>query len=297
MAIRRTSSFQNINSQVGSLFLVPTPIGNLSDMTPRAIDTLREVDYIAAEDTRNTQKLLNHFDIHTKQISFHKYNTQERIPELMQILQEGKSIAQVSDAGMPSISDPGHELVNACIAAQITVVSLPGPSASITALIASGLAPQPFIFYGFLPRKKSEQLSELEKLNYQTMTMIFYEAPHRLNKTLKSLAKVFGEERQVVLARELTKRYEEYLRGTLDDAVKWSEQNEVRGEFVLIVAGNPHPDKIQITKPVGTIKEQVQRLIDKQQLKPNAAIKQVAKENNLKKQDVYNQFHGLGEHK
>ena len=166
MAIQKVSSFQNVDPQVGALYLVPTPIGNLNDMTPRAVETLKQADYIAAEDTRNTQKLLNHFDIHTKQISFHKFNTQERIPELIAMLKDGKNIAQVSDAGMPSISDPGHELVEACAAERIRVIALPGPSASLTALIASGLVPQPFLFYGFLPRKKAEQVAILEKLPF-----------------------------------------------------------------------------------------------------------------------------------
>ena len=192
MAIQKVSSFQNVDPQVGALYLVPTPIGNLNDMTPRAVETLKQADFIAAEDTRNTQKLLNHFDIHTKQISFHKFNTQERIPELIAMLKDGKNIAQVSDAGMPSISDPGHELVEACAAEEIRVIALPGPSASLTALIASGLVPQPFLFYGFLPRKKAEQVAILEKLNSQTVTMIFYEAPHRLNKTLPLILKMLS---------------------------------------------------------------------------------------------------------
>ena len=293
MAIQKVSSFQNVDPQVGALYLVPTPIGNLNDMTPRAVETLKQADYIAAEDTRNTQKLLNHFDIHTKQISFHKFNTQERIPELIAMLKDGKNIAQVSDAGMPSISDPGHELVEACATEGIRVIALPGPSASLTALIASGLVPQPFLFYGFLPRKKTEQVAVLEKLNSQTVTMIFYEAPHRLNKTLKNLMAVFGEERKIVLCRELTKRYEEYLRGTLADAIEWSRQEEVRGEFVLIVEGNAHPEETQPEKVSGSLKDQVQQLIDDHQIKPNTAIKQVAKNNHLKKQDVYNEYHGL----
>src|SRR5699024_7209584 len=265
--------------QVGALYLVPTPIGNLNDMTPRAVETLKQADFIAAEDTRNTQKLLNHFDIHTKQISFHKFNTQERIPELIAMLKDGKNIAQVSDAGMPSISDPGHELVEACAAEGIRVIALPGPSASLTALIASGLVPQPFLLYGFLPRKKTEQVAALENLNSQTVTMIFYEAPHRLHKTLKNLMAVVGEERKIVLCRELTKRYEVYLRGTLADAVEWSGQEEVRGEFVLIVEGNAHPEENQPEKVSGSLKDQVQQLIDDHQMKPNAAIKQVAKNN------------------
>ena len=180
---------------VGTLYLVPTPIGNLGDMTNRSIEVMQAVDVIAAEDTRHTQQLLNQFEITTKQISFHEHNKETRIPELVARLQAGESIAQVSDAGMPSISDPGHELVKAAILADVPVVPIPGASAGITALIASGLAPQPFMFYGFLPRKPKEQLCELETLKAHRETMIFYEAPHRLGKTLQSIEKAFGAER------------------------------------------------------------------------------------------------------
>ena len=197
MVLQVISSFKGQTSN-GILYLVPTPIGNLGDMTPRAIEVLGEVDLIAAEDTRNTQKLLNHFNISTKQISFHEHNTQERIPKLVEKLKTGINIAQVSDAGMPSISDPGHELVEACIKEDIPVVPLPGANAGITALIASGLIPQPFYFYGFLPRKNSEQKQELTNLKGHTSTIIFYEAPHRLKKTLKNMSEVLGN-RKVVL--------------------------------------------------------------------------------------------------
>lgn len=293
MAIQKNSSFRNLDSK-GALYLVPTPIGNLKDMSPRAVETLKQVDLIAAEDTRNTQKLLNYFDIKTKQISFHKFNTKERIPELIQKLNNGQDIAQVSDAGTPSISDPGHELVESCIKNEIRVIAIPGPSASITALIASGILPQPFIFYGFLPRKKSEQINELEKLNGQEYTQVYYEAPHRLKKTLENMVTVFGEKRKVVLCRELTKRYEEYIRGNLQEALEWSTNEDVRGEFVIVVQGNKKcENEIQDVQCKLTIKEQVQRLIDQQGIKPNAAIKIVAKNNNLKKQEVYNEFHGL----
>ncbi len=190
----------------GTLFLVPTPIGNLDDMTVRAIDTLRSVDLIAAEDTRHTGQLLSHFDIETRQISFHEHNTQQRIPELLEKLRAGTNIAQVSDAGMPSISDPGTELVAAATQAGIPVVPLPGPNAGLTALIASGLAPQPFTFYGFLPRKVTEQAATLTNWVHHPTTLIFYEAPHRLGKTLTTMAQVFGDERQAVVARELTKK-------------------------------------------------------------------------------------------
>lgn len=294
MTISAVSSFKG-NKERGRLYLVPTPIGNLSDMTPRAVETLKNVDLIAAEDTRHTQMLLNHFEISTPQISFHEHNTRERIPLLVKKLEEGQTIAQVSDAGMPSISDPGHELVVACADREIPVVPLPGPNAGLTALIASGLAPQPFYFYGFLPRKNSEQKEELRLLNQQKCSLIVYEAPHRLKKTLNNMEKIFGPERKIVLCRELTKKFEEFLRGTIGDALEWAEGSEIRGEFVLIIQGNENADQdaqdkqeIQLPIPV-----QVQRLIDQENIKPNAAIKQVAKLNGLDRHEVYNQFHYL----
>jgi len=273
----------------GTLYLVPTPIGNLADMTFRAVDTLKQVDLIAAEDTRNTQKLLNHFEIETKQISFHEHNTQQRIPELIQQLQAGTNIAQVSDAGMPSISDPGHELVNAAIAANIPVVPLPGANAATTALIASGLDPQPFMFYGFLPRKSGAQTRELEALASQTQTMIFYESPHRVAKTLAVMQSVFGD-RQAVLAREVTKRYEEFIRGRLSELADYAEES-ARGEFVVMVDG-----RAEQAAPVSDLplKDQVQAGIDQGQ-SPNDSIKAVAKANQLKKQVVYNAYHEIGD--
>ncbi|KRK45742.1 16S rRNA (cytidine(1402)-2'-O)-methyltransferase [Dellaglioa algida] len=290
--IAAQSSFQG-KGTTGSLYLVPTPIGNLSDMTFRAIDILKEVDYIAAEDTRNTQKLLNHFDIETSQLSFHEHNTQERIPQFIEKILAGQSIAQVSDAGMPSISDPGHDLVKACIEAKIPVVPLPGANAGITALIASGLAPQPFLFYGFLSRKPKDQKEELAELKNQTMTIIFYEAPHRLKKTLAQLAVSFGGQRKVVLCRELTKRYEEFLRGTLDDAIEWAGSDQVRGEFCVIVEGNDSPEATEVDHLAGmTIEEQVGYLIETG-MKTNDAIKEIAKKQEMKKQEIYNLYHHI----
>ena len=221
MVISKMSSFKGVQ-ETGSLFLVPTPIGNLNDMTPRAITTMQEVDLIAAEDTRNTQKLLNYFEIDTRQISFHEHNTMQRIPQLIEMLQDGKNIAQVSDAGMPSISDPGHELVKACIENEIPVVPLPGPNAALSALIASGLTPQPFYFYGFLPRKSTERKNEIKKLSELEATFILYESPHRLKKTIKDMLEILGD-RKVTLGRELTKQYEEFLRGTLSQALEYAE--------------------------------------------------------------------------
>jgi 16S rRNA (cytidine1402-2'-O)-methyltransferase len=283
------SSFAN--HPTGTLFLVPTPIGNLDDMTMRAVKTLQDVDMIAAEDTRNTAKLLNHFDISTKQISFHEHNTQQRIPELLQYLRDGQSIAQVSDAGMPSISDPGKELVAAAIDADIPVVPLPGANAGITALIASGLAPQPFTFYGFVQRKKSVQAEELAGLAHHPATLIFYEAPHRLAKTLTAMGEAFGMDRQAVLARELTKRYEEFARGTLAELIE--QAANPRGEYVILVAPGPAaPSSDESDTPELPVVQAVQALIDAGS-KPNAAIKQVAKERGLERQAVYNEFHEL----
>ncbi|KRK70371.1 16S rRNA (cytidine(1402)-2'-O)-methyltransferase [Lacticaseibacillus nasuensis] len=271
----------------GTLYLVPTPIGNLGDMTSRAVETLRTVAVIAAEDTRNTQKLLNHFDIATKQISFHEHNTQARIPELIAKLQAGEDIAQVSDAGMPSISDPGHELVNAAIAADIPVVPLPGPNAGLTALIASGLVPQPFLFYGFLPRKASEQRAALTELACQQATMIFYESPYRVVKTLGAMQAAFGD-RQAVAARELTKLHEEFLRGRLSE-LQAMLADTARGEFVVMVAGAPAATPQPSTVPLA---EQVAAQVASG-LTPTAAIKAVAKANGVKKQVVYADYHGL----
>ncbi|WP_419153949.1 16S rRNA (cytidine(1402)-2'-O)-methyltransferase [Weissella viridescens] len=276
----------------GSLFLVPTPIGNLEDMTYRAVNTLKSVDLIAAEDTRHTQQLLNQFEIETKQISFHEHNKENRIPELVERLQDGTNIAQVSDAGMPSISDPGHELVLAALVADIQVVPLPGASAGITALVASGLSPQPFTFYGFLPRKQSEQIKTLTDLAQKPETILFYEAPHRLAKTLANIQTVYGDDRQVSLARELTKKYEEFIRGTAAEVADWAQQSEVRGEFVVMVAGNEHPtEAVEAADPLAELSpvEAVNALVASG-MKTTAAVKQVSKLRQLDRQALYQTY-------
>ncbi|MBE9888412.1 16S rRNA (cytidine(1402)-2'-O)-methyltransferase [Enterococcus durans] len=280
------------NHTTGTLYLVPTPIGNLEDMTYRSVRMLQEVALIASEDTRNTQKLLNHFEIHTPQKSLHEHNYKERIPQFLEVLKNGQSIAQVSDAGMPSISDPGHELVVACIEEGIPVVSLPGATAGMTALIASGLLPQPFLFYGFLGRKKKEQENTLEKLKNHTATLIFYESPYRISGTLKNMLTVLGN-RQVVLCRELTKIHEEYLRGTIEELLSYIEDQPIKGECCLLVEGSTGIQEETI-KIVGSLKEQVEQLIAEGK-KNNEAIKAVAVQNGLKKQEVYRQFHELDE--
>ena len=285
---------------IGKLFLVPTPIGNLEDMTFRAVNTLRDVDLILAEDTRHTQKLLNHFEIETPQKSFHEHNTQERIPQVIEWLQEGKKIAQVSDAGTPSISDPGFELVQACVEASISVIPLPGANAGITALIASGLVPQPFYFYGFLPRKKKEKNETLEQLRTHSETVILYESPFRLKDTFLAIQTVYGASQPVVLCRELTKSYEEIIRGTASDLVLLLQEEELKGECCILI-GHKNPTDVT-TALSGSAKEntpdaslsitqQVEWFIEHQQLSQKEAIKAVAKHLGLKKQDVYKEVH------
>lgn len=293
MTLSKMSSYHQ-ESGIGALYLVPTPIGNLGDMTYRAVDVLKEVDLIAAEDTRNTQKLLNHFEIKTSQISFHEHNTQERIPQLIDKLTNGINIAQVSDAGTPSISDPGHELVVACINAGIAVIPLPGANAGLSALIASGLSPQPFLFVGFISRRKKEKELQLQVLAKKKETLIFYEAPHRLKKTLESLSLFLGKERKVVLCRELTKKFEEFIRGSIDEAITWARNEQVRGEFCIIVEGNSivlEEKSEEISE--SSIESQVKLLIEEQNYRTNDAIKDVAKKNKLKKQIVYNIYHHI----
>ncbi|AFY72889.1 putative S-adenosylmethionine-dependent methyltransferase, YraL family [Synechococcus sp. PCC 7502] len=227
---------------LGTLYLVGTPIGNLEDMTMRAIKTLQNVDLIAAEDTRHTGKLLHHFQIQTPQISYHSHNSQGRIPELLALLQEGKNIAVVSDAGMPSISDPGLEIVQACIGANIAVIPIPGVSACTTALVASGLGTSSFTFAGFLATDSQLRRSQLEQLGLEPRTMILYEAPHRLIKTLQDLINALGENRQIVIGRELTKLHEEFWRGNLLEAISHYRNHAPRGEFTLVIAGLPISD-------------------------------------------------------
>lgn len=223
----------------GTLYVVGTPIGNLEDMTFRAVRILQTVDMIAAEDTRHTGKLLQHFQVKAPQLSYHDHNRNTRIPELIEQLNRGRAIALVTDAGMPGISDPGYELVKACIEAGILVVPIPGPSAAITALTASGLPTEQFVFEGFLPAKGQDRRDRLESIQAEARTIIFYEAPHRLRQTLQDLADVLGKDRQLVLARELTKLYEEFWRGTLEEAATQLKNKEPQGEYTLLVAGTP----------------------------------------------------------
>lgn len=274
-----------------SLYLVPTPIGNLEDITFRALKVLKSVDMIAAEDTRNTRKLLTHFDIQTPMMSYHEHNKKTSGEKIIQLLQEGKNIALVSDAGMPAISDPGYELIKDVLQEGLPVISLPGANAALTALIASGIHPQPFYFHGFLPRKKQEREKVLEQLKGMTATIIFYEAPHRLRETLQAILGSWGD-REIVLAREITKKFEEYLRGTISEALIWVEQERVRGEFCLIVQGASGDTKIMDTAwwVTFSVKEHVQHYID-QGNTAKEAVKKTAKDRGLPRREVYRIFH------
>lgn len=273
----------------GSLYLVPTPIGNLQDMTFRAIDTLKNVDLIAAEDTRNTGLLLKHFEIETKQTSFHEHNAHEKIPGLIDLLKSGQSLAQVSDAGLPSISDPGHDLVKVAIDEDIPVIALPGASAGITALIASGIAPQPHIFYGFLPRKSGQQKEFFQQKLHYPETQIFYESPYRVVSTLENMLAVYGD-RQVTVVRELTKLYEEYQRGTISQTLDYLAEQPLKGECLIIVAG-AGDEEVPSADQVDLVAEVEAEIASGH--KPNQAIKEVAKRYQLKKQEVYDIYHGL----
>ncbi|MDZ8032893.1 MAG: 16S rRNA (cytidine(1402)-2'-O)-methyltransferase [Nostoc sp. DedQUE08] len=267
----------------GTLYVVGTPIGNLEDITFRAVRILQTVDIIAAEDTRHTGKLLQHFQVKTPQVSYHEHNRTSRIPELLEHLVNNKAIALVSDAGMPGISDPGYELVKACIEAGIPVVPIPGASAAITALSAAGLPTDRFVFEGFLPAKTQQRQEHLESLQTESRTLIFYESPHRLRDTLQDLALVWGSDRQIVLGRELTKLYEEFWRGTIAEAIAYYTQREPQGEYTLVVAGIP-ASQPQLTEAelIAELKQLISQGISRSQ-----ASRQLAKFTSLPRRQLY----------
>jgi 16S rRNA (cytidine1402-2'-O)-methyltransferase len=282
-------SFQS--GGTGNLFLVPTPIGNLEDMTYRAIRTLKEADIIAAEDTRQTKKLCNYFEIETPVISYHEHNKEASGSKILELLKEGKTVALVSDAGMPCISDPGYELVAEAVEQQYTVVPLPGPNAALTALVASGLPTKHFYFYGFLQRQKKERKQELEQLRYIQDTLVFYEAPHRLEESLKAMLEVLGN-RRIAVCRELTKKFEEFIRGSLEEVIEWSQTSEVRGEFCILVEGSTEeaPAEAVWWEKLSLI-DHVQYYVNEKQLSSKEAIKLTAKDRNMSKRDVYQAYH------
>ncbi len=267
----------------GTLYVVGTPIGNLEDMTFRAIAVLKQVDLIAAEDTRHTGKLLQYFQIKTPQISHHEHNRVTRIPELVEKLKQGTSIAIVTDAGMPCVSDPGYELVKACVDAGLPVVPIPGVTAVITAIAASGLDSLRFTFEGFLPAKEKERQDALNQLQSETRTMVFYESPHRLRESLASMAAVFGADRPVAIGRELTKLHEEFWRGTVGEAIALYHTREPKGEYTIVVAGST---AVVASISDTDLRSALGRLLA-DGLSRSAASKQLAQELNLPKREIY----------
>lgn len=272
----------------GKLYLVPTPIGNLKDITLRALETLQEADFIAAEDTRQTLKLLNHFDIKKPLISYHKYNEQIKSDKIIELLAEGKNIALVSDAGTPGISDPGSVIVQRCIEKMIDFEVLPGATAITTALVYSGLDTTKFLFRGFLPRENKERKIITDELLKSQETLIFYEAPHRLLDTLTYLLDTFGN-RRIAVCRELTKIYEEIYRGNLKEALGYFIENRPRGEFVLVLEGKKLEEIKEEKREEWinlSIEEHIVKYI-KDGISKKDAIKLVAKERELPKSEVY----------
>ncbi|MCD8334520.1 MAG: 16S rRNA (cytidine(1402)-2'-O)-methyltransferase [Clostridiales bacterium] len=270
----------------GTLYLVPTPIGNLGDLSPRAAETLAAVDFIAAEDTRVSVKILNHLGLKKPMVSYYRHNTETSGPQILRRLLEGENCALVTDAGTPAISDPGEELVALCVEAGVTVVPLPGPCALVTALAASGLPTGRFTFEGFLAMNKKNRRDHLDSLRGETRTMVFYEAPHKLVATLADLAAVFGPERRVALCRELTKLHEEVVRTTLGQAVERYREQPPRGEFVLVVEGAAPAEE----GPVLTLEQAVERvcaLYREEQLPMKEAARQVAAETGFQKKELY----------
>ena len=274
------------------LYICATPIGNLGDISQRVLDTLREADIIAAEDTRNSIKLLNHFDIHTPLTSYHEYNRFDKAETLIDKLKEGADIALITDAGTPGISDPGEVLIRRCIEEGIAVTSLPGPAACITALTLSGLSTRRFSFEAFLPSDKKERKRILEELKSDTRTLIIYEAPHHLLSTLKELKEALGD-RRLALCRELTKKFEEVEHTTLTAAVSHYSENEPRGEYVLVIEGRDPEELLQEKRDSFaelSIEEHV-AMKEAEGLDHKAAMKQVAVERGIPKREVYDTLH------
>lgn len=276
---------KKVEGTEGILYLCATPIGNLEDLTFRALRILKEADLIAAEDTRHTRKLLNHYQISTPLTSYHQHNARQKGQQLLELLEEGKQIALVSDAGTPGISDPGSLMVKLAIEAGFSVVPIPGATAAIASLIASGLPTEKFVFEGFLPRNSKERQGLLEKLQEEERTLIFYEAPHRLMTTLKEFEKFFPD-REMAFARELTKHYEEFIRGMPGKLIQHFQTNTPRGEFTLVVEGKQKTEE----KPLVLTRHQLVELVKELEEKgwnSKDAIKEAARQTGLPKREIY----------
>jgi len=268
----------------GNLYLVGTPIGNLEDITLRAIETLKTVDLIASEDTRHTGKLLHHYGIATPQLSYHHYNRKQRELEMIQRLQQGKKIALVTDAGMPAISDPGYDLVKACLAANIKVIPIPGVTAAITALAVSGLPSDRFVFEGFLPVKGKAREDRLAALQQEMRTVILYESPHKLKQTLADLANYLGRDRAVMLGRELTKLYEEFQHYSLAEALTLYDNLVPKGEYTLVIAGREETETLNLSNE--EVKRELKQLLA-QGVTRSQASRQLAQVSYLSRQKIY----------
>lgn len=271
------------------LYIVGTPIGNLEDITLRALRVLREADRIACEDTRQTQKLLNHFDIRTPTVSYHEHNEAARAAELMVHLQKGECIALVTDAGMPAVSDPGFRLIALAVQNGVRVVPIPGASAFLSALVASGVPADNFHFSGFLPAKAGQRRKQLESLAHSDATQIFYEAPHRILETLKDVVDVLGPRRYVVVAREVTKLHEEFLRGSADDVLRTAtERGELKGEITLLIARADEGEAKPETRE--SVSQKVERLMKEESLDERDALKRIAREMGISKSEAYREL-------
>lgn len=271
-----------------ALYLVGTPIGNLEDITLRALRVLREVDLIACEDTRHTQKLLNHFGIASRVTSYHEHNESRRAAELVQQLGQGTRIALVTDAGMPGISDPGFRLISLALEHHIPVIPIPGPSAFLTALAASGLPTESFRFQGFLPSRRGQRRQVLEGIKSSPQTEVFYEAPHRLVEAMEDVVEVLGASRNIVIAREMTKVHEEFLRGSAGELLnEIASREEIKGEITLLIAKVEENQQSLSVPTTVTVRERVEQLIADEKLDEKAALKKVAKERGISKSEAY----------
>lgn len=277
-----------------ALYLVATPIGNLEDITLRALRVLKEVDVIACEDTRQTQKLLNHYGITTRTVSYHEHNEMTRAPELVKDLQEGTSVALVTDAGMPGISDPGFRLISLAIRHHVPVVPIPGASAFLAGLVASGLPTDSFRFSGFLPAKRGERRAALEAIKRSPRTQVFYEAPHRVLEALQDMCEVLGEQRHVVIAREVTKMHEEFVRGRAGEVLKSLQSREaVKGEITLLIGkaeGEEGHGAADASSARLSVRQRLEQIMAEEKVDEKAALKRVAKERGVSKSEAYREW-------
>lgn len=274
-----------------ALYLVATPIGNLEDITLRALRVLKEADLIACEDTRQTQKLLNHYGIATRSVSYHEHNEMTRAPELVLELERGARIALVTDAGMPGISDPGFRLISLAIRHHVPVVPIPGASAFLAALVASGLPTDSFRFSGFLPAKRGQRRQMLESIKTSPRTQVFYEAPHRVNEAVEDIVEVLGNARHIVIAREVTKIHEEFLRGRASEVLETLKaRGEIKGEITLLIGKAEEAESQAAASPRASVRQRLTQIMAEEKLDEKAALKKVAKERGISKSEAYREW-------